>query len=148
MVLFHSRKTPVPSTTDMAPAILSRITIDEDLIELSNRVLRAEVIDCLELNYLINAALGLPQTATPMSSLDATLQALRAHFPQPEWRYGFQDGGFKGYTGPTAWLSNGRCQITGFDNHYDYEYRYYERSGRTIEAAFVALVLKALAHKG
>jgi hypothetical protein len=150
MLLVHFSTSPLPMTLsrDMQPTILNSLVIDQELVALANRVCDADFSDTsLEIEYLVNEALGLPQTAKPTTSLDVTLAYLREHFPQPEWRYGFQDAGYKVYTGPTAWLANGRCQRTGFDNQFDLEYRYFERSARTIEAAFLALALLATAHK-
>jgi hypothetical protein len=131
----------------MCSDITSRLVIDEDLAALSARVGNAEPGDHLEIDYLINEALGLPKTTSLMTSLDATLSVLRERFPPPEWRYGFQDGGYRGYTGPTAWLNNGRPQKTGFENRIDHSYRYHERCARTIEAAFASLLLHALSYR-
>lgn len=131
----------------MCSDITSRLTIDEDLAALARRACNIEPGDNMEIDYLINEALGLPKTTSLMTSLDATLQVLRERFPAPEWRYGFQDGGYRGYTGPTAWMNNGRPQKTGFENRIDLSYRYHERSARTIEAAFAALLLHALSYR-
>lgn len=126
------------------PAIMSTLVQDPRLKDLSDRY-AALIEPDLGLDLALAAALGIPDAAAPLfsSSFDASLAYIRQHFPQPEWRYGLQDAGYQGYTGPVIWLNNGRCQIEGFDNHYNYSYRYHERSARRIEFAAGSVIALA-----
>jgi hypothetical protein len=127
---------------DMIPQIRRKLACDQELAALSRRCTELSE-PCLELDYMISRALGLPASVSLLTSMDACVGYLRERFPAPVWRYGFQDAGFKGYTGPTAWLNNGECQKVGFDNRINHTYRYFERCGQRIEFAFAALILHA-----
>jgi hypothetical protein len=92
-----------------------------------------EITWALQLDYI-------PSFTGSMSDLIAYI---REHFPQPEWKYGFQDAGYLGWTGPVAWLRNTGCPRTGFENAPNPDFRYHERSGRTLENSFAAAILMA-----
>jgi hypothetical protein len=129
---------------DILPEVRATLILDQHLSDLSRRCTELSEDD-IALDYLIAKALCLPPTTSMLTSLDTSLAFLRSRFPG--WKYGFQDGGYKVWTGPTAWMNNGECQKTGFDNKVNLEHRYFERSAQKIEYAFAALILHACSYR-
>lgn len=129
----------------MLAEVIRTVSIDPHLAELSRRCCDASGPDW-ELDYEIALALRLPKDTAITSSLDASIAFMRREFPTPDWKYGFQDAGDKGYTCPLAWINNGQCAKTGFANDVNFAYRYFERCATTVELAFAAVVLHAASY--
>lgn len=126
----------------IAPTVLATLRQNALLVELSHQCQDLEG-QCDVMDREIAWALQLDYIPSFTGSLDASLAYIRKHFPQPEWKYGFQDAGYLGYTGPLVWLRNTGCPREGFDNKPNANFRYHDRSARTIENAFAATILLA-----
>lgn len=111
---------------------------DSDLAALAQRVCGLTE-PCIELEYLVCKALGLPVTTPVLSSFDVLLAELRARFPGDAWSFGCsptQDGAVSAYI--SAYVALERREE---------DYRFFEAEAARTEWAFAAALLHAESYR-